>query len=75
MNEVLRTLLGTLVLMTSIVLFVYCCYKLALCREEEDKKRIQTITVSQPKIVVTQPFGSKTVCSNCGHSTKYSSLV
>ena len=67
-NGDIRALLGSFLLVGSMVLMIYCCYKLAVCREEEDKKRIK---VSQPVIA----------CRKCGHNSvnpvrqNYSTLV
>ena len=52
-NGDIRALLGTLLLIGSMFLMVYCCYKLAVCREEEDKNRIKVMPV--------------TTCKHCGN--------
>jgi hypothetical protein len=61
-NEGVRALLGSLILIGSMVLIVYCCYKLAVCREEEDKKRIKVMSEGR---AVCQHYA---VCQNCGHT-------
>ena len=45
-NNEVRALLGTLILIGSLVLFVVIIYKCAVCREEEDKKRIHPTQMS-----------------------------
>ena len=64
-NEVCNALIGTLILMGSIILLVYCCYKYAICREEENKRK--------QIIIVSQSVCSQSVCSQ--DVKKYSSLV
>ena len=67
-NGDIRALLGSFLLVGSMVLMLCCCYKLAVCRDEEDKKRIK---VSQPVVV----------CQTSGHNSvnpvrsNYSTLV
>ena len=62
-ENVWRALLGSVSIIGGWFCLIYCCYKYALCRKEEEKK---TIIVSPSKSIVTE-----TVCEK----TKYSSLV
>ena len=39
-ENTVRTLIGTLGLVGSLVLFWYCCYRYAVCRDKEEKARI-----------------------------------
>jgi hypothetical protein len=39
-----RPLIGSIVLVGGIVLFYYCCYKLAVCRQGEKKSRKISVT-------------------------------
>jgi hypothetical protein len=62
-NNEVRALLGTLILIGSLVLFVVIIYKCAVCREEEDKKRIH------PTQVIVK-------CPHCSNShAKFQQLV
>ena len=64
MDELIRTLVGTIFLMSIIILVVYCCFKYAECQEKEEKKN-KIINVSEPIGVLTTD----------SQKNKYSSLV